>query len=214
MKPPQRRQKPTRNPTQERARATVDAILEAAARIIEREGVAHLKTNQIAREAGVSIGSLYEYFSGRDPIVRALCDRHLDGVRQIIDAAFEQLADAPLDDAVGLVIDSLFLLHQGRPSLHQKLQHEFSLRFGLEPFIESDRYTEQKLVAWLHRRFPQKNLDDLSTRAFLAIRSGRTVTIHAFAEALPPDRLARVRAALKALLVSALSSPSLDPPEI
>jgi AcrR family transcriptional regulator len=58
--------------------ATVDAILEAAARILERDGLGRaFGTNRIAREAGVSIGSLYEYFEGQDAIVRALCDRHI-----------------------------------------------------------------------------------------------------------------------------------------
>ena len=56
--------------------ATVEAILEAAARILEREGLTRLfGTNRIAREAGVSVGSLYEYFDSRDAIVRALSER-------------------------------------------------------------------------------------------------------------------------------------------
>ena len=94
--------KSLRNPRQDRSRATVDAILEAAARILEREGPEGLCTNRIARDAGVSIGSLYEYFDGRDAIVRTLCERHLDVVRAVTDQAFELLEHAPLVDRQAL----------------------------------------------------------------------------------------------------------------
>ena len=56
-----------RKPTQARARATMDMIFEATARIIERDGIAALNTNRIAERAGVSIGTLYEYFFIRTP---------------------------------------------------------------------------------------------------------------------------------------------------
>jgi AcrR family transcriptional regulator len=211
MKPTKARTKAARKPTQGRAHATVDAILEAAARILEREGMGRLGTNRIAREAGVSIGSLYEYFAGRDAIVRALCERHLAGLKDLVDTAFAHLADAPLDLAVDVFIDALFALHASRPALHRTLQHEFPLHFGLEPFIESDRYFEQKLVEWLRRRRPDRPLDDLTTRAFIAIRASRVVTIHTFAEGLDEERRGRVRAGLKELLLLTLRDPTGEP---
>ena len=132
MKPRKSPTKPARKPSQERAVATVDAILEAAARILERDGLGRaFGTNRIAREAGVSIGSLYEYFEGQDAIVRALCHRHMDNVRALVDRAFLELANAPIEAAVEVFVDSLFALHADRPSLHRTLHHEFSLSFGL-----------------------------------------------------------------------------------
>jgi AcrR family transcriptional regulator len=182
--------------------ATVDAILEAAARILERDGLGRaFGTNRIAREAGVSIGSLYEYFEGQDAIVRALCNRHVHNVRALVDRAVLELADAPIETAVEVFVDSLFSLHAARPALHRTLHHEFPLRFGLQPFIDSDRYIEEKLVAWLRVRMPEVDPDELSTRAFVAIRASRSVTIHAFAEGLCDDRKSRVRAAVKDLLL-------------
>ena len=202
MRRPKPAPKSARKPSQERAVATVEAILEAAARILERDGLGRsFGTNRIAREAGVSIGSLYEYFDGRDAIVSALCQRHVTRVKTLVDHAFVELQHAPIETAVGLFVDALFALHAHRPALQVTLHHEFPLRLGLQPFIDSDRYIEAKLVDWLAERDPAA---DLATRAFVAIRAGRAVTIHAFAEGLPEERKARVRLAVKALLVGAL----------
>ncbi len=199
--------KVARKPGQDRSRATVDAILEAAARILEREGAERLSTNRVARDAGVSIGSLYEYFDGRDAIVRALCERHIASVRALVDRSFEALADAPLDLAVDAFIDGLFDLHGGRLALHGVLHRELPQRLGMQPFIESDRYLEERLVQWLRDRGSTLDADALETQAFVVVRAGRAVTIHALAEELDEERRSRVRRAVKDMVLRALSAP-------
>jgi len=62
-------------PRQRRSAATVDAILEAAARLLETRGPGGYTTNAIAERAGVSVGSLYQYFPNRDALTAALIDR-------------------------------------------------------------------------------------------------------------------------------------------
>ena len=66
---------PRKTPAQTRSAATVAAVLEAAARILETGGLAGYTTNAVARRAGVSIGSLYQYFPNKDAITRALIIR-------------------------------------------------------------------------------------------------------------------------------------------
>jgi AcrR family transcriptional regulator len=83
-----------RNPQQARARGTIEAIVEAAAQILERDGPDALTTNRIAERAGVSIGSLYQYFADKDAIVLAVARREL-GKGQA--AALAALAQAPSD---------------------------------------------------------------------------------------------------------------------
>jgi len=74
---PSRRKRldPRKPPTQSRATETVNAVLEAAARILERHGFEGYTTNAIANRAGVSIGSLYQYFPGKDAVTVALIER-------------------------------------------------------------------------------------------------------------------------------------------
>jgi AcrR family transcriptional regulator len=197
--------KSTRKPSQERAVATVEAILEAAARILEREGLTRLfGTNRIAREAGVSVGSLYEYFDSRDAIVRALSERHVTRVRALCDQAMADLASASLDQAADFFVDALFALHEGRPDLQRTLHHEFPRTNGLQPFIEVDQYVEVKLVEWLSLRTPEVPREELTARAFVAVRSVRAVTIHVFAEAVGAAQKERVRGEVKRLLVRTL----------
>jgi AcrR family transcriptional regulator len=64
--------KPRKIPQQSRAEQTVATILEAAARVLESKGLDGLNTNLVAQRAGVSVGTLYQYFPGKDAIIVAL----------------------------------------------------------------------------------------------------------------------------------------------
>jgi len=84
--------KPRKTPGQQRSAATVAAIIEAAARILETEGFDGYNTNAVAERAGVSIGSLYQYFPNRDSITRALIERETAALLDDV-AAVEAEAD-------------------------------------------------------------------------------------------------------------------------
>lgn len=73
--PATQRLKPRKLPVQARSAHTVEAVLEAAARILETHGLAACTTNAIAERAGVSVGSLYQYFPNRDALTVALIER-------------------------------------------------------------------------------------------------------------------------------------------
>ena len=66
---PKLRTVPRKLPRQDRSRATVDAILEAAARVLVKEGFERTTTNRVAEAAGVSVGSLYQYFPNKEAIL-------------------------------------------------------------------------------------------------------------------------------------------------
>ncbi|PMB09477.1 TetR/AcrR family transcriptional regulator [Fischerella thermalis CCMEE 5273] len=68
---------PRKLPQQERSKITVDAILTATARILVKDGYAKTNTNRIAELAGVSIGSLYQYFPSKEAIIAALIECHV-----------------------------------------------------------------------------------------------------------------------------------------
>lgn len=78
---------PRRTPIQQRSLATVDAILEAAIQILDRSGPDALTTNAIAERAGISVGSLYQYFPDKQAVLDALLSRHAERVQSMIAAA-------------------------------------------------------------------------------------------------------------------------------
>ena len=84
---PGRRAEPRKQPVQARSRQTVAEILDAAARIFAARGYAATTTNHVAEAAGISIGSLYQYFPNKDALVVALEERHLVDARASLTAA-------------------------------------------------------------------------------------------------------------------------------
>lgn len=116
---------PRKLPKQARSKALVDTILDAAARILVAEGRDTLTTNGIAQAAGVSIGSLYQYFPNREAILAALVHRH---GHRIHDLVTEAMAERPssLEDAVARLVSAVFAAHQLDPALHDALDHDFA----------------------------------------------------------------------------------------
>lgn len=96
-----------RSPVQQRSSATVHAILEAAIQILTRDGPPGLTTNAIAERAGISVGSLYQYFPHKDAIVDALMQRHAALVQPLMTAAVESSAGLPLADAIDTIVRAL-----------------------------------------------------------------------------------------------------------
>ena len=72
---------PRKRPRQERSRATVETVLEATARVLVKHGFDGLTTNLVAETAGVSIGSLYQYFPNKAALVGALIEKHIEEMR-------------------------------------------------------------------------------------------------------------------------------------
>jgi AcrR family transcriptional regulator len=110
---------PRKRPTQARARETVDAILQAATDLFGGEGYARTTTNRIAERAGVSIGSVYQYFPHKDAILAALFERHKDAVAATVGESVAALADSRVPLARGLqaLIEGLCAMHDAQPRL-------------------------------------------------------------------------------------------------
>ena len=121
--------KPRKVPVQTRSRATVEAILEATARILEAEGLEAVTTNRVAERAGVSIGSLYQYFPDRDAVLAALIRREDAKLKQ----KFAEIAGHWTEpySAAEALIDALIGHKFMRPQLAMALDR-LELPLGLE----------------------------------------------------------------------------------
>lgn len=89
--------KPRKRPVQTRSRLTVEAILDSAARVFAERGFAGGTTNHIAERAGVSVGSLYQYFPNKDAILMGLMERHLAQARGDVERWADGLEHGPVD---------------------------------------------------------------------------------------------------------------------
>jgi AcrR family transcriptional regulator len=110
-----------RIPHQRRARLTVAAILDAAVRILKRDGVAAITTNRVAEVAGVSIGSVYQYFPNKRAIFIALHRRHVEDIDRRIERTLSALAAAPLAALLAALVETMVEAHRVDPELHELL---------------------------------------------------------------------------------------------
>lgn len=118
---------PRKLPRQARAQATVTAILQAAAHILEAQGLPGFTTNAVAERAGVSIGSLYQYFPSREALLAALIRDKRETLLAALAAAADR-ADGGDLRALALALVQTGIAHwQARPGLTRALAHAESV---------------------------------------------------------------------------------------
>src|SRR6516225_8057892 len=86
-----------RRPVQVRAKVTVDAMLDAAVRLLKRNGISSVTTNRVAETAGVSIGSVYQYFPNKHALFVALHTRHIEQVNDVIRRRIMESGESSLE---------------------------------------------------------------------------------------------------------------------
>lgn len=110
---------PRKQATQGRARVTIDAILEATARIVDQVGLDRATTNRIAELAGVSVGSLYQYFPGKQALLAALIEREAQADLAAMRAALEACDGLGLGDTIERMTHELVARHARHPGLYR-----------------------------------------------------------------------------------------------
>jgi AcrR family transcriptional regulator len=113
-----------RRPAQRGAQQTVEAVLDAVARILKREGFRAVTTNRIAEVAGVSIGSVYQYFPDKQAIFVALHQRHIDQIDRMVETKLVEHAAASLDELMQAMIEGMIDAHSSDPELYELLATE------------------------------------------------------------------------------------------
>ena len=141
-----------KRPIQQRSRATMEAVLEAAAQVLEAGGLAGFNTNAVAARAGVSIGSLYQYFSGKDAVMAALIRREASRFEAALAEVLAAVSDRPLDEAVAALVEVAVAHQTAQPNLARILDLE-ERRLGVEGEAEAaDRTTANRLADFLAER--------------------------------------------------------------
>jgi AcrR family transcriptional regulator len=151
---------PRKLPSQERSRFTVDAILEAAADILVRDGYARLTTNRIADRAGVNVASLYQYFPGKDAIVAELRRRHGDAERAAVRETLARQREHGLESTLRALIARGVAAHAVSPALHRVFaEHLPAQRYRDIEEADAPVFTEM-------RRFLQRSTEGVPDAEF------------------------------------------------
>ncbi len=178
--------RPRKRPSQARSHATVDAIVGAAARILVRDGYGAFTTNRVADAAGVSVGSLYQYFPNKESLLAELKVRHIADLERGLDAVMARVGDAPLPVIVHAVIAANVAAHLIDPALHRVLSTEVPQLGPSDASTAFEQRTVARVRALLTSRRREIAVRDLDLATYLVVRTVEA-TIHEAVVERPND---------------------------
>ncbi|CUI88149.1 Fatty acid metabolism regulator protein [Achromobacter xylosoxidans] len=162
---------PRKSPRQQRSQQTVDTILQATARVLAEHGYAGTNTNRIAETAGVSVGSLYQYFPNKNALIAALHDRHDKQMLALIDEVLDGNPAATLRERVAAIVAASLHAHLLEPALHRVLEREFPLFDQPRDHSRADQDIHRRMrhLLELHREEIAQQDRELATYVVLRI---------------------------------------------
>ncbi len=183
------RLEPRKPPTQKRAQTTVEELLTAAAQIFEAWGYASGTTNRIAQRAGVSIGTLYQYFPSKEAIAVALLERHIfDTEKRLRDWVGHMVEERHgLQAALQDYVEGMLDLHSGGPRLQHILLEETPLPDRVHDALLECERSASRTVAELLRPYAEVRRRDLEQAGYMVVQTVESLT-HRFA-AHPQEQL-------------------------
>ncbi len=158
---------PRKRPRQDRAKATVDTILAATARLLVRRGFDGLTTNEVASAAGVSIGSLYQYFPNKEALVAALAEKHIEEMSAALVGEIARVAQLPMPQAARAVIELTIRAHAQEPELHQVLTEQVPRVGRLTRLRELETISHRVVTELLKARQHELAIQDPELSAFI-----------------------------------------------
>jgi AcrR family transcriptional regulator len=157
-----------KKPQQERSIAMVATLLEAATRVFVKEGYAKATTNRIATAAGVSVGSLYQYFPSKDAIAVELLRRYRDGLVELVGTRLASATPATFTMVVRLLIRELLRAEGINPALHRVLIEQVLRTSARREMLGFEERLETVLAGGI--RAAKIELHDPELSAFLLVR--------------------------------------------
>ena len=167
---------PRKTASQKRSRLTVEALLQATARVLIKEGYDRASTNKIAAVAGVSIGSLYQYFPSKEALVAAVIERHTQELSQVVRNALLKVAARPLEIAARELVAAAIDAHRIDPKLHRVLAEEVPRTGRLENIEAVERYARGLFRDYLKAHRSEIDVADLDLAAFILVTTVEALT--------------------------------------
>lgn len=183
---------PRKSASQKRSRLTVDALIEATARVLVTDGFDGASTNRIARVAGVGIGSLYQYFPNKEALVGAVVDRHSEATMQVVRAALVKVALQPVEEGIAALVRVGIDSHRVNTRLHRVLSEQVPRVGRVENMQAIGRESYALVRAYLEAHREELAVQDTGLAAFICITTVEALTHSAVVDR--PEALSEVEA--------------------
>lgn len=161
-------------PTQKRALATYEAILEASAQVLTHEGLERFTTNHVAKRAGVSIGTLYQYFRNKDDLLHAITIRHTEKMLSLLEGEFAQMLEANLEDLIRGFVGAMIEAHRHERELHRALVLHL-LTHDLSHLEAIDARAQQVVRLVLERFKDEIVVENLELASYVLVTTGQAL---------------------------------------
>jgi AcrR family transcriptional regulator len=156
-----------KTPTQERSRQTVEALIEATARTVAEYGWAQTTTNHIAERAGVSVGSLYQYFENREQLFAALIEREISVITERLDEQIPFMLKADAPTAIRMSLEVAFAYFESNEKLFTELANNWQAT-GRSDFVDAfEGYMLDAMRMFMAQNYAAYEPLDLNTLSFI-----------------------------------------------
>ena len=166
-----------KSPRQERSKVMVVEILEAASQVFAELGYARATTNKIAERAGVSVGSLYQYFPNKDSLMASLHKEHQTKIHSVIEKALKRFGDhsVSLEDGLRLLLDELNQVHEENPTLTKALSRESMRESEVGDSVHDDEEEKEKVNQLFKLLFNRPDVRDDNPK-IIAVIMGQVIS--------------------------------------
>lgn len=147
------------------------ALVDATARILVREGFDKASTNRIAEVAGVSVGSLYQYFPNKEALVAAVIARHNLEIMKIVRGELAEAMNEPVESAMPKMVAVAVKAHRVDPKLHRVLAEQIPRVGKLENVETFNRENFVLFRSYLENHSDEIGVDDLELASFVCVTS-------------------------------------------
>lgn len=166
-----------KKPKQGRSKELVDAIFQATVRILPEVGSENVTTKKIAEVAGVSIGSLYQYFPNKETLLAAVMDASSSVINAALNKRFRQMASMEIDEAIQFAVDGGFELMLNDRKKIREVYRQVSELGRVNSMFVYRRVAVETLSSELHRRYPNIPPKQCQLIAFVCINAQMGIII-------------------------------------
>jgi AcrR family transcriptional regulator len=191
--------KPRKQPVQARSEATVSAIFEATVQVLLAAGYRKMTTTRVAERAGVSVGTLYQYFPNRRALIAAVIERHLEQTASLVERDCRALAGQSLDEITVGLVEAIIKAKCQRIEVSRAMQEPLADIDGVT-LVKAAANKAATLFAEILTSCRDAAFDDVHRVAFLIVTSCRSLLQSAIVDRASAPDMAALRTHMRAMV--------------
>lgn len=195
--------RPRKLPSQARSKVTIDAIFEATIQVLISVGYGRLTTTQVAARAGVSVGTLYQYFPHKEALLYAVTERYLNEVAKEVEAATRSCLHQTLAEASDTLVTSYVDAKSARPDAALAL-YKVSGDMDVDDLVKGIFKRIQTATIHLLSNISDARFDDIEKTAFTLVSAVSGGTRIVYENGGSPDMLRDFREQIRLMSKSYL----------